>query len=102
MPSVLIIIFVICNIAKTFYIFTSGELVRRENTLCLKTQDEEKRFLPVVEVEQIFLFGENTFNTKLVDFLSQNKIVLHLWLELFKLVKHLLGEKEYSPLKVWW
>jgi len=23
-------------------------------------------------------------------------------LELFKLVKHLFGEKEYSPLKVWW
>ncbi len=23
-------------------------------------------------------------------------------LELYKIVKHLLGEKEYHPLKVWW
>lgn len=63
--------------AKTFYIFSSGELVRRENTLCLKTENEEKRFIPVGEVEQIFLMGENTLNTKLIDFLSQNNIVLH-------------------------
>lgn len=63
--------------AKTFYIFSSGELVRKENTLCLKMGDEEKRFIPVGEVEQIFLMGENIFNTKLIDFLSQNNIVLH-------------------------
>jgi len=75
--SARIIVFVIYSMAKTFYIFTSGELVRKENTLCLKTQNDEKRFIPVAEVEQIFMFGENTFNTKLLDFLSQNKIVLH-------------------------
>lgn len=63
--------------AKTFYIFSSGELVRKENTLCLKMGTEEKRFIPVGEVEQIFLMGENTLNTKLIDFLSQNNIVLH-------------------------
>lgn len=63
--------------AKTFYIFSPGEFVRKENTLCLKTDKEEKRFIPVGEVEQIFLLGENSFNTKLIDFLSQNNVVLH-------------------------
>lgn len=63
--------------AKTFYIFSSGELVRKENTLCLKNAKDEKRFIPIGEVEQIFLLGENTFNTKLIDFLSQNNVVLH-------------------------
>jgi len=62
---------------KTFYIFSSGELIRKENTLCLKMRDEEKRFIPIEEVEQIFLLGENTLNSKLFDFLSQNKVVLH-------------------------
>ena len=23
-------------------------------------------------------------------------------LELYKIIKHLLGEKEYSPFKIWW
>lgn len=61
---------------KSFYIFSSGELERRENTLCFNSEGG-KRFIPVTEVEQIFLMGENTFNTKLIDFLSQNGIVLH-------------------------
>lgn len=61
---------------RIFYIFSSGELERRENTLCFNSEGG-KRFIPVTEVEQIFLMGENTFNTKLIDFLSQNGIVLH-------------------------
>nr|WP_245605502.1 type I-B CRISPR-associated endonuclease Cas1b [Thermodesulfobacterium hydrogeniphilum] len=61
---------------RTFYIFSSGKLERKENTLCLRTS-EGKRFIPVTQVEQIYLFGETTFNTKLVNFLSQNNILLH-------------------------
>ncbi len=61
---------------RTFYIFSSGKLERKENTLCLKTS-EGKRFIPVTQVEQIYLFGETTLNTKLINFLSQNGIILH-------------------------
>ncbi len=61
---------------KTFYIFSSGKLERRENTLCLDL-GEEKKFIPFIEVEQLFVFGEINFNTKLIDFLSQNRIILH-------------------------
>lgn len=61
---------------KSFYIFSSGQLERKENTLCFNSENG-KRFIPVNEVEQIFLLGENTFNTKLIDFLSQNGIILH-------------------------
>ncbi|MEJ5167468.1 MAG: CRISPR-associated endonuclease Cas1, partial [Thermoanaerobaculia bacterium] len=62
--------------SKTFYIFSSGEIKRKENTIFLESE-KGKKFIPVEEVEQIFLMGENTFNTKLIDFLSQNNIVLH-------------------------
>lgn len=61
---------------RTYYIFSSGEFHRHENTLCLET-DKGKRFIPISEVEQIFLMGENTFNTRLINFLSQNNIILH-------------------------
>lgn len=61
---------------RTYYIFSSGELHRKENTLCFETT-KGKKFIPVSEVEQIFLMGENIFNTRLIDFLSQNGVVLH-------------------------
>lgn len=61
---------------RTFYIFSSGKLERKENTLCLTTL-EGKRFIPVTQVDQIYLFGEISLNTKLINFLSQNGILLH-------------------------
>ncbi|NPA40535.1 MAG: type I-B CRISPR-associated endonuclease Cas1, partial [Thermodesulfobacteria bacterium] len=61
---------------RTFYIFSSGKLSRKENTLCFQTQ-EGKRFIPITQVEQIYLFGETTFNTRLINFLSQNNVLIH-------------------------
>jgi CRISPR-associated protein Cas1 len=62
--------------SKSFYIFSSGIIERKENTLCFES-GKEKRFIPVSQVEQIFVFGENTFNTKVINFLSQNGVVVH-------------------------
>lgn len=59
---------------KNFYIFSSGRLRRKENTLFLESANKS---IPVEEVEQIYLFGEIDLNTKLLDFLSQKGIVLH-------------------------
>lgn len=61
---------------KNFYIFSSGRLRRKENTLFLETEDGKKT-IPVEEVEQIFLFGEIDLNTKLLDFLGRYGIVVH-------------------------
>jgi CRISPR-associated protein Cas1 len=62
--------------SKSFYIFSSGTIERKENTLCFNS-GKEKRFIPISQVEQIFVFGENTFNTTLINFLSQNGVVVH-------------------------
>ena len=61
---------------RTFYIFSSGKLERKENTLCFRNP-EGKKFIPIIQVEQIYLFGETTFNTKLINFLSQNNVLIH-------------------------
>jgi len=62
--------------SKSFYIFSSGIIERKENTLCFES-DKGRRFIPISQVEQIFVFGENTFNTKLINFLSQHGVVVH-------------------------
>lgn len=61
---------------KTMYIFSDGELYRKDNTLCFKSQ-EAKKFIPVEDTGEIMVFGEVTINKKLLEFLSQKEIVLH-------------------------
>ncbi len=63
---------------KNYYIFSSGHLRRRQNTLFLEGE-KGKKPIPVEGVEQIFLFGEIALNTKLLNFLSQKGIVLHVF-----------------------
>jgi CRISPR-associated protein Cas1 len=66
---------------RDYYIFKSGRLERKENTLYLETTDENnqtiKKPIPVEAVNSIYLMGEVDLNTRLLDFLTQNKIVLH-------------------------
>lgn len=61
---------------KTFYIFSSATLSRKENMLCLITR-EQKNLISIVQVEQIYVFNEVALNTKLLNFLSQNGVLLH-------------------------
>jgi len=61
---------------RVFYIFKSGTLRRRENTLVLETGNQSIP-IPIEEVYELFLFGEITLNTKLLNFLSSNGVVLH-------------------------
>jgi len=61
---------------KTLYIFSNGELVRKDNTLCFESE-EAKKFIPVEDTGEIMVFGEVTVNKKLLEFLSQKEIILH-------------------------
>ncbi|MCM8785853.1 MAG: type I-B CRISPR-associated endonuclease Cas1b [Candidatus Omnitrophica bacterium] len=66
---------------RDYYIFKSGRLQRKDNTLYLETTDENgqsvKKPIPVEAVNSIYLMGEIDLNTRLLDFLAQNNIVLH-------------------------
>ncbi|AGL00363.1 type I-B CRISPR-associated endonuclease Cas1b [Desulfoscipio gibsoniae] len=61
---------------KTLYVFSSGELSRKDNTLFFETE-EGRRFIPVEDTGEIMIFGELTVNKKLLEFLSIKEIVLH-------------------------
>jgi CRISP-associated protein Cas1 len=62
---------------ETIYIFSSGKLSRKDNTLFVEKDDGTKKFLPVEHVKEIFSFGEITFNTAALNFLSQKNIIFH-------------------------
>lgn len=67
------------KLKKTIYIFSPGEIMRKGNTLCLLRNDGAKKFLPVSEVSSLMIFGEVSFNKRLLEFLSSHEITLHLF-----------------------
>jgi CRISPR-associated protein Cas1 len=61
---------------ERLYIFSNGELKRQENTLYFDGE-KGKRYIPVEHTSEILIFGEVSINKKLLEFLSQNEIMLH-------------------------
>ncbi len=94
---------------RNYYIFSSGKLIRRQNTLyfepgkseepieaeedIIEVEDESsiekleeneskklpRKPIPVEDIEAIYCFSELRFNTKFLNFLAQNQITLHLF-----------------------
>lgn len=61
---------------KNLYITQSGTLSRKDNTLFFKNSSVSK-IIPITGIENIYLLGEVSVNSKLLTFLSQNKITCH-------------------------
>jgi len=62
---------------KTIYIFSNGELKRKQNTLYFESEEGKRKYVPVENTGEMMIFGEVTINKKLLDFLSQQEIILH-------------------------
>lgn len=62
---------------ETIYIFSNGRLKRKDNTLFFETEDGSKSFIPIENTKEIYAFGEVDLNAKILNFLSQKKMVLH-------------------------
>ena len=60
------------------YIFSNGELSRRQNTLRFDGP-KGMRMLPVETTSEIHVFGEVGLNTRALNFLSQQRVPLHVY-----------------------
>jgi len=63
---------------KDYYIFKSGRISRKDNSIIIETNDE-KIPIPIQDIESLYLFGEIDINTKAINFLAQQQIVVHLF-----------------------
>jgi CRISPR-associated protein Cas1 len=63
-------------VKKTIYVFNDGEFRRKDNTLYFETE-QGKKYLPVEDISQIFVFGEVTVNKRFLEFVSQKEIIIH-------------------------
>lgn len=59
------------------YIFSDGKLQRRQNTLSFADKEGKKKYVPVENTSDIYLFGEVDINKRLLEFLTQSEISVH-------------------------
>ncbi|MBS4537076.1 type I-B CRISPR-associated endonuclease Cas1 [Clostridium sp. D2Q-11] len=64
---------------ETFYIFSDGRLKRKDNNIIVTTLDGRSKNLKSEVTDEIYLFGETDMNTKLLNFISQQKIIIHIF-----------------------
>ncbi|MEZ0323178.1 MAG: type I-B CRISPR-associated endonuclease Cas1b [Hydrogenothermaceae bacterium] len=61
---------------KDYYIFKSGRIIRKDNSIFLETA-EGNIPIPVNDVDSLYLFGEIDLNTKAINFFAQQGIIIH-------------------------
>lgn len=65
--------------ADSFYIFKSGRLARKDNNVMMTSVEGLTKNLKAEVTDDIYLFGEVELNTKLLNFLAQKGINLHIF-----------------------
>ncbi|MBN2535753.1 MAG: type I-B CRISPR-associated endonuclease Cas1 [Spirochaetales bacterium] len=64
---------------RNYYIFKSGKLSKKDNTLKFTGKDDQPKYIPVNDVDTLFLFGEISLNTKLLNFFTCQGIIVHVF-----------------------
>ena len=62
---------------QSYYLYKSGRLQRKDNTLEIVYKDATKKVIPVERVDDLYVMTEFDFNTSLLNFLSQFGINVH-------------------------
>lgn len=65
------------RVKQSYYLYKSGRIERKDNTLEIVYKDATKRTIPVERVNDIYVMTEFDFNTNLINFLSQYGIIVH-------------------------
>lgn len=62
---------------QSFYVYNSGDLRRKDNTLQFTSYDGEKKDIPIERIDEIYVMSEMTFNTAFINYISQYGIPMH-------------------------
>ncbi|NLL52513.1 MAG: type I-B CRISPR-associated endonuclease Cas1 [Peptococcaceae bacterium] len=62
---------------KTLFIFSNGQLRRKDNTIFFVNEDGEQKYIPVEDTSELMVFGEVDINKRFLEFCSQKEIIIH-------------------------
>lgn len=63
----------------SYYLLKSGELKRKDNNITMLAGDGVKKDLKIEATRDIYIFNEVTMNTKILNYLGQNSIPVHIF-----------------------
>lgn len=64
---------------RDYYIFSNGRIMRKENTLYFQDSENNKKGIPIEDIEKIHLFGEVDLNTKFLNYISKYNILISIY-----------------------
>lgn len=64
---------------RNYHIFSDGRIERKDDTVRLVTDDGEKKYIPIENAEAFFLHGQIDFNTRLLSFLNEQGVAMHVF-----------------------
>ena len=62
---------------QSLYIYNSGDLKRKDNTLRFTNYEGEKRDVPIERISDIYVLSEMSFNTAFLNYISKYGISIH-------------------------
>jgi len=65
--------------SESIYIFSSGKLERKHNTIYFEDSEGGRKYVPIENTREIHIFGEVSLNKEILEYLSQNEILLHFY-----------------------
>lgn len=64
---------------RDYYIFSNGRIRRKDNTIYFIDTDDNKKGIPIEDIERLHLFGEVDFNTKFLNYISKYSILISIY-----------------------
>lgn len=65
--------------SESIYIFSNGEIKRKQNTIYFENEKGGYKYIPIENTRDIHLFGEVTLNKEILEFFTQNEVILHFY-----------------------
>ncbi len=62
---------------KTLFIFSNGQLRRKDNTIFFVNEEGEQKYIPVEDTAELMVFGEVDLNKRFLEFCTQKEIIIH-------------------------
>lgn len=64
---------------QSYYLFSSGELARRDNSITILCEDGRRLDVPVERIYDLYTFGEMSYNSATFAFLGSKGIPVHMF-----------------------
>ena len=62
---------------QSYYLYRSGRIQRKDNTIEVVYKDNTKKSIPIERVDDIYVMTEFDFNTSLLNFIGRYGIPIH-------------------------